>query len=92
MWEHCETTFTRRLGRLQRQTTQAARWWFPGGRSSRPDSDSILDRSACDNSHNWSRIFVADRIGNVPGIIEHLDFRASIVVTSPFSFIMVFID
>ena len=62
-------------GRLQRQTTQAARWWFPAGGLLGPIQIRLTDR-ACDNSHNRSQIFVLDRLNDVPRLIEHLYFRA----------------
>ena len=58
--------------------TQAARWRVPSGRFSRLDSDSI-DRSACDNSHNRSRVFVLDRLEDVPRLVEHLNFGTDCV-------------
>ena len=58
--------------------TQAARWRVPSGRFSRLDSDSI-DRSACDNSHNRSRVFVLDRLEDVPRLVEHLNFGTECV-------------
>ena len=53
--------------------TQAARWRVPSGRFSRLDSDSI-DRSACDNSHNRSRVFVLDHLQDVPGLVGIPEF------------------